>query len=154
MVFVPYSIPATKMISKGTFGEDENGNEPEAFTKLWLYEKGLNLIGQSLFVPIITTLLSVMGCDYESDPPVVLRDDSIQCWDGIWWLYALLALVGLATYYPVASFLVPNLQFKNKALDLKYNPSFMVLLLQIKLVQSSVIVFYSDAGRRGTLGCV
>jgi len=148
VIFVPYSIPATKMISKGTFGEDENGNEPAAFTKLWLYEKGLNLIGASLFVPIITTLLSVLGCDYEADPPVVLRDESIACWEGIWFLYALLALVGLVTYYPVASFLVPNLQFKNKALDLKWNPSFMVLLLQIKLVQSSVIVFYGDAGQR------
>ena len=74
------------MISKGTFGEDENGNEPAAFSKLWIYEKGLNLIGASGFVPIITTLLSVMGCDYAAKPPVVLRDEDIVCWEGMWFL--------------------------------------------------------------------
>ena len=46
----------------------------------------------------------------------------------------LVTLLGIFIYYPLSSFMFPNLQFQDKALDLKYNPSFMVLQVQVKLI--------------------
>ena len=48
--------------------------------------------------------------------------------------YAAPAFVAALFYYPIAAFLVPNLQFKSKALDVKYAPSFVVAVFQGKLL--------------------
>lgn len=39
-------------------------------------------------------------------------------------------LFGIIIYYPLATFFFPNLQFQDRALDLKYDPTFMVLVIQ------------------------
>ena len=38
------------------------------------------------------------------------------------------SLVGILCYYPLATFLYSNLQFVNKATDLKFHPQFVVYL--------------------------
>ena len=37
----------------------------------------------------------------------------------------------MLVYYPVAAFLVPNLQFKSKALDVKYESTYVVAVFQV-----------------------
>ena len=54
------------------------------------------------------------------------------------------SLMGLFLYYPVATFMSSNLQFQNKLLDLKMNPTFLVIMNQIMLLISGLTCFYSD----------
>jgi len=51
----------------------------------------------------------------------------------------------MAVYYPIATFIFPNLQFQNKLLDLKYVPSFLVLVSQVKLFMSGLAVLFGDS---------
>ncbi len=53
-------------------------------------------------------------------------------------------MVGIIVYYPMATFMFPNLQFQDKLLDLKFYPSFLVLLSQVKLFMSCLQAFYAD----------
>ena len=62
----------------------------------------------------------------------LLRDESIECMSNLHSIYMGLGLLGILIYYPVATFFYPNFQFLDKTLDLKYNPSFTVLVLQGK----------------------
>ena len=52
------------------------------------------------------------------------------------------SIVGITAYYPLASFIYPNLQFADKSLDLKYKPTFIILLAQGKLVLTGIAVFF------------
>ena len=56
-----------------------------------------------------------------------------MCMSDLHIMYMGLGMLGLLIYYPVATFFYPNFQFLDKTLDLKYNPSFTVLVLQGKL---------------------
>ena len=42
----------------------------------------------------------------------------------------------------MATFMFPNLQFQDRTLDLKFYPSFLVLLSQVKLFMSGLSSFY------------
>ena len=53
-------------------------------------------------------------------------------------IYMGLAMLGILIYYPVATFFYPNFQFLDKSLDLKYNPSFTVLVLQGKILKNDL----------------
>ena len=58
---------------------------------------------------------------------------TMQCWSGTHLFYVFLAVVALLAYYPMASFIYPQLQFCDKHADVKYTTSFVVLLNQAKL---------------------
>jgi len=45
-----------------------------------------------------------------------------------------MAAVAIILYYPISTFMFPNFQFQDKGLDLKYDPSFLVLNIQAKLL--------------------
>ena len=45
-------------------------------------------------------------------------------------------------YYPVATFLFPQFQFRDKSLDLKYDTTFIILKSQMNLVLGGVLVFF------------
>lgn len=58
-----------------------------------------------------------------------------------------LKLMGISTlaillYYPISTFMYPNFQFQDKGLDLKYDPSFLVLNIQAKLLITGFLSFF------------
>ena len=55
-----------------------------------------------------------------------------------------LSLVGIGLYYPMSTFFFPNFQFQDKALDVKYNPSFVVLLIQAKLIITGLSTLFQS----------
>ena len=54
-----------------------------------------------------------------------------------------LSIVGLVAYLPAATFLYSNVQFINRATDLKYHPQYMVYLALTKLLFSMLSSFLS-----------
>eukprot|EP00828_Plagiopyla_frontata_P045261 TRINITY_DN7692_c0_g1_i1.p1 TRINITY_DN7692_c0_g1~~TRINITY_DN7692_c0_g1_i1.p1 ORF type:complete len:228 (-),score=16.55 TRINITY_DN7692_c0_g1_i1:75-758(-) len=87
----------------------------------------------------IYTILFVgsVRCVQETDTDVVCLGDTHI-------IYMCLSIMGLALYYPISTFLYPNLQFQDKGLDLKYNPSYLVLLIQLKLIISGSDSFFKS----------
>lgn len=60
-------------------------------------------------------------------------------------MYLIIGVLGMLVYYPMCTFMFPNFQFKNKMLDLKYNPSWIVILIQIKLLLACIRSFFKDS---------
>merc|ERR1711924_224956 len=54
------------------------------------------------------------------------------------------AALALLAFYPLATLISPNLQFNQKNLDLKHDPSFLVIERQAQLVIAAVAVFYGE----------
>lgn len=74
------------------------------------------------------------------------RAEDVECLSNMHILYMVLAFIGLGLYYPMSTFFFPNFQFQDKALDVKYNPSFIVLLTQAKLIISGLGSLFSSYG--------
>ncbi len=91
---------------------------------------------------MITNLFSIFACDYESSPWTTYTLSGLTCWDGIHFLYVGCALLGIIVYYPMSTFMYPNLQFQNKMLDLKFYPTFLIVMSQIMLFVSGLGCFY------------
>ena len=60
--------------------------------------------------------------------------DDIECLSDKHFFYMGIAAIALLIYYPISTFMFPNFQFQNKVLDLKYDPSYVVVLIQGKLI--------------------
>jgi len=59
-------------------------------------------------------------------------------------LYVLGAIVAILLFYPLASLVYPNLQFEDKSVDIKYQPSFMIFLQQLRLLAVGVAVLHPE----------
>lgn len=46
----------------------------------------------------------------------------------------LIALIGIIIYYPLSSYAMPNFQFAEKSLDLKYRSNYLILYFQVNFV--------------------
>lgn len=70
-----------------------------------------------LYLPIVVNLTAAVKC---TDQGALAMDPSLTCWQSpLHFVMVAVCLVGLAFYYPMASFLFPNLQFVNTMLDIK-----------------------------------
>ena len=76
-------------------------------------------------------------------------DASVTCWSGVHWAMVFAAVISLACYYPIATFLFPSFQFVDRGLDIKFSPSYLVFLQQAKLLVAGLAAFFplsTDAG--------
>ena len=46
----------------------------------------------------------------------------------------MLSVIGLICYYPLSAYTMPNFQFADKILDLKFRPSYLVVYFQVNFV--------------------
>lgn len=100
----------------------------------WYVEKLFQLLGVNLFFFIMRSLVDIFVCNFEGERPWFLsRLKSVECFSDAHIVYMLFGLIGIVIYYPLSTLIYPNFQFANKALDLKYKASFIVLYVQIKL---------------------
>lgn len=90
----------------------------------------------SLFNIITQTFLDTFNCNWTaSTPPYTLIDDtSIECFSDSHNKFVLIALISLIAYYPLSSYAMPNFQFAEKSLDLKYRSSYLILYFQVNFV--------------------
>jgi hypothetical protein len=57
----------------------------------------------------------------------------------------LIALAGIITYYPLSSYAMPNFQFAEKSLDLKFRSSYLILYFQANFAMLAGKVLLSSS---------
>jgi hypothetical protein len=125
-----YTGPAVRAARNGHLGLTKEHKKIKLGSRMWFYYQGLTVF-QGLFTMAMSTMFGALTCDYDEGWPPTLRrvsaDDSCSfepcprlCWT-IWphGAYVLSAFVAVMCYYPVCSLLIPQLQFKDMALDIK-----------------------------------
>lgn len=68
----------------------------------------------------------------------------MRCWEGEHLTYILAATMGGVLYYPLASFVYPNLQFADKSVDLKFEPTFMIFYQQTRLILAGATTLFPN----------
>ena len=97
-----------------------------------------------MYIPILKNLINVFVCDYDLNPAALYRNTDIICWESDHFMFICLGFIGIMVYYPLATFMFANLQFQDKDLDLKYKPTFLIVLAQIKLLLAGISAFWQD----------
>lgn len=92
-----------------------------------------------MYVIIIKSFVDTFSCNYNVKPWTLHENPNMICNDDTHYTYVFLASLGIILYYPLSSFLFPNIQFQNKSLDLKYDPTFLVILAQVKLLIAGIL---------------
>ena len=134
--------PAAIKARNGTLGMNKDGLPAKLCTRPFLFSKLVQFMSASFYTFILKNLLDAFSCNFSNSSEVVLlREESVQCFEAAHFALMGGALIGLLAYYPFATFLYANLQFINKDTDLKYHPQFMVYLAQAKLIFSSLASF-------------
>jgi hypothetical protein len=57
----------------------------------------------------------------------------------------IVSLVALVAYYPLSSYAMPNFQFAEKSLDLKFRPSYLILYFQVNFIMLAGKVLLSGS---------
>lgn len=102
----------------------------------------------SLFNTVIMTLLSTFVCNW-ADPyrpySTILSVPPLQCFGGEHSMYSLFSLIAISVYYPLSAYTMPNFQFSEKSLDLKYQPSYLIIYFQVNFLLATGKVLLSQA---------
>ncbi|KAJ1458132.1 hypothetical protein M885DRAFT_514242 [Pelagophyceae sp. CCMP2097] len=117
----------------------------------WWYFYGLKALNLT-FAGVMTTLLSVFMCDKCGTPDSdvdrstshMAQFKNVKCTSFEHTFYMALALIGLVAYYPLMAYIQPQLQFKAAELDLKFQPSYLVIAAQAKLVLALAVNYFSE----------
>ena len=105
-----YAFDGIKLAQRHRLGYDERtGKKAAMLTRPWLYVFGLSLLGNTLYMQVLKTLVAVLVCDYDTN--TLARDPAMECWSWDHVGYIVAAAVAALCYYPVSTFLYPNFQF-------------------------------------------
>ncbi|CAG9309812.1 unnamed protein product [Blepharisma stoltei] len=136
IVFI-WAIFCLKHIFK--FGESSNNILCE-FSKV-LFKASLPIVGNILFLPMISVFLNVTQCDQQIGPEprqsFVRNDCSTFCWHGSHSILAILSGLCLVFYIPLAIYFKPFWGLSNENINIKTLPLFLMLK---SVFQVSVIV--------------
>ena len=144
----PYLLRAVRQARAQTVGLGPGGAKLRLLSRHWFYFQGIK-VAMAGMGPIMTTLFSALVCDTCEPEPKFLSRMAVRCASGEHALYVLAALAGILAYYPVLTYIQPQLQFKSKALDLKFEPTYLTVVAQTKLALSVVVNFWAaDRSRR------
>eukprot|EP00742_Colponemidia_sp_Colp-10_P007618 GILJ01008210.1.p1 GENE.GILJ01008210.1~~GILJ01008210.1.p1 ORF type:complete len:1667 (-),score=254.38 GILJ01008210.1:106-4890(-) len=147
------AIPAIRLAKEGRLGMTKDGDNAVFPSKMFLFTQIVFTLGVTMYIPVLSTLLSALACNYSVDPWVLYRSEGIECWQGIHFAYVAAAVIGILVYYPVSTLIAPNLQFQDKGLDIKFHPSYLITLSQGKLIMAAVVAFFpTQAQAVGMLG--
>jgi len=141
-----YATSGIKLARTGELGRGPDGNPAKVLSVMWLYTQGLNLIGQAMYVPILSNMFGAVVCDYESEDAfdltvVKAAYPEVLCWRLEHVPFVIGMAISFFTYYPMATFFFPNFQFIDKSLDIKYDPTFLIVLGQAKLLLAGIAAF-------------
>ncbi|KAH8095932.1 hypothetical protein JL720_3267 [Aureococcus anophagefferens] len=148
LITPPYLLRAVRQARAQTVGLGPGGAKLKLFSLPWCYFQGIKVFAAGL-APVMTTLFSALVCDTcEPSPRFLSRIAvrcAVRCASRTHAVYVAAALAGILCYYPLLTYVQPQLQFKSKALDLKFEPTY----LTTKLALAVVVNFWSpDRARR------
>lgn len=135
-VSVPFGIRGIMLIFEDRLGLTEN-RLPATFPHpMFIFTLFYKLIVLALFNIVSQTFLDTFNCNWTSDiqPYKLVDDTSIECLSGTHSIMVIISLVCLISYYPLSSYAMPNFQFAEKTLDLKYRPSYLILYFQVNFI--------------------
>ena len=150
VAFPFYALKGLKALQKGRLGLDDNGRQiSSCCSKDGLYNFGLNAVNDYLYFGMMFTLISAYACSYDeaSHQFVLMADEEMKCFtfsEPLQIIYMLVSSIGLVGFYPLATLLAPNFQFNNKALDIKYEQSFLIMEHQAELLMAGFSIFYQE----------
>jgi hypothetical protein len=108
----------------------------------WITLTLTNTVGTILFYPLIINLIQIVGCS--SDGYLKFYDQTMSCYAGEHIAAVTVMIIAVCLFYPLASFMLPNMQFVNASLDVKFDSTFMVFSAQGKLLLAGVFTFFGD----------
>ncbi|KAL4473835.1 hypothetical protein ABPG74_022699 [Tetrahymena malaccensis] len=139
------ALIAQDYAEEGTLGKDENGENASFRHKQFYLSKGVNIIGATLFMFIMKTLIDAYICDWETSAPWNLyRTNTIVCLSNThFWMMAC-GFIALLGYYPLSTFIQPSIQFLDHTLDVKYDKSYIAVYIQAKLIVLGATSFFNS----------
>ena len=141
IAFFSLIFPAAKRARKGTLGQASDGTQAKFTNKEFWIAKIMNILGGAAYLVVITNLIEIFAWNFDSDPWTLYSTNSIECYNAEHFLYLIVTIIAVLLYYPLATLMFPNLQFSNRMVDVKFTPSFMVLISQTKLFIAGIAVF-------------
>jgi len=144
IMYLCLAIPATRYAQIGTLGMSEDGKNAKFPSKQFFLSKGVGVLGGACYMPIMKNLMDVLSCDFTASPWSLYRSAEVNCFgnDAPYYIYVAGAMICIVIYYPLATFMFPNLQFMDRTADIKFDPSYMVFLSQGKLIITGLAVFF------------
>ncbi|EGB11391.1 hypothetical protein AURANDRAFT_70910 [Aureococcus anophagefferens] len=125
LITPPYLLRAVRQARAQTVGLGPGGAKLKLFSLPWCYFQGIKVFAAGL-APVMTTLFSALVCDTcEPSPRFLSRIAAVRCASRTHAVYVAAALAGILCYYPLLTYVQPQLQFKSKALDLKFEPTYL-----------------------------
>ena len=135
------------MAKQGTLGMNADGSKVSSCSPLGIYFTGLSIFSTTLYFGIVKSLLSAFACDWSdiANRVYLLASEDVTCFtfsDPYHLIMLFSAVAGICLYYPLATLLQPQFQFKDKSLDIKYDPSYLILYGQGELLFAGATVFF------------
>ncbi|RYH05556.1 hypothetical protein EON65_44390 [archaeon] len=102
-------------------------------------------VGSPMFVTIVTILFMSLWCDYNVDPPVLIQQPSIECYNDKHIVMTRAALIAVAIYI-IQHTLLPSGTFKetmrNNDLEIMFVPVYLQAHYLLKAIFCGVYVFF------------
>ena len=136
-------IPAFRRIKKGRLGLNDDLTVASFPAGQFFLTKFISIFGKTFYLTVLASMLSVFSCTYSNNNWHLLRDSSLVCFSSQHTIYFVLAIFILLFYYPLATLLYPNIAFQDKALDLKFDTTYLVIESQGKVVIAGFYAFFA-----------
>jgi hypothetical protein len=142
------ALPNIREARKGRLGKQPDGRPLKKLSLAYITLTLTNLVGINLYYPLMINLVQIVGCSSMTTMGLEDRmqlNADIVCWEGTHLWAVISMVVAVCLFYPLASFMLPNMQFVNNALDIKFDSTFLVFGAQGKLLLAGVFTFFRTA---------
>lgn len=143
LLFLLLMYPTLKLLKQGRLGLNPDFTIAKFPSPNFFLTKFIGLFGKSMYLTIMCSLLSAFSCVYESNSWHLMRYSSIECFSTDHIPYFIISIFTLLFYYPAATLLYPNLAYQDKALDIKFDTTYLVLESQGKVLIAAFAVFFA-----------
>ena len=143
IIFVFLLIPALKLIKLGRLGLNPDFTVAKFPSVNFLLSKFIGLFGKTMYMTVMCSFLSSFSCVYSNNSWHLMRYSSIECFSSEHTVYFVLSIAAIIIYYPAATLIFPSIAYQDKALDIKFDTSYLVLESQGKVLIAAFAVFFA-----------
>lgn len=93
-------------------------------------------------VVLFKCMLDTFSCDYAIVPKLLYQFDDMECLSDQHRSMMVLAGLVLCIFYPTTSFLAPNTQINIRSLDYRYDPTYLLVCVQFKILVTGLASFF------------
>ncbi|EAR95963.2 transmembrane protein, putative (macronuclear) [Tetrahymena thermophila SB210] len=141
IAFFIFLYKSVQRIRTLRFGSCEQKNKKLYCSADFWQIQFLSMAGIAMMFWIFKILLDGMSCDYSVVPKYLYQQPDFICLEQKQITLIGLGVLGIFIFYPMASFLWPNVQYQNRSLDLRYDPTYLVISTQVKFLLAGGTAF-------------